>query len=232
LVYDGESWNNDNPPLDSISDVLVSTPVNGNSLVYNTGVWSNQTLSYQFSDLTNVTFSGLSNKDSIAYNGSQWVNVTSGKILQVVSATKTDSFSTTAYAVGLGAEFADITGLALNITPEATDSKVLITVSGMFATSAAENVFFNLVRNNVAIGQSTGADLVNSTATYKGQSQSDMSSFSFTFLDSPATTSTVTYKVEAATESNSVILYINKSGIFSNNNYRGTSSITAMEVRS
>ena len=43
-----------------------------------------------------------------------------GKVLQVVSVAKTDTFSTTSNS------FVDVTGLTLNITPSATSSKILV----------------------------------------------------------------------------------------------------------
>ena len=49
-----------------------------------------------------------------------------------------------------------------------------------------------------------------------------------TFLDSPATTSSITYKIQATGNDTSATVYINRRG--SNNNYNMTSSITAMEV--
>ena len=47
------------------------------------------------------------------------INVT-GNILQVVSTTKTDTFSTTSTS------YVDITGLSVSITPTSTSSKIFI----------------------------------------------------------------------------------------------------------
>ena len=49
-----------------------------------------------------------------------------GKILQVVNATKLDTFSSSAMA---GGGFVDVTGLSVNITPTSTSSKMLVQVS-------------------------------------------------------------------------------------------------------
>jgi len=67
--------------------------------------------------------------------------VSFGKVLQVVSTTKTDTFSTTnTYSGG----FADITGLSVAITPSATSSKVLVLVQ-IYNSVASNTQFFNLI---------------------------------------------------------------------------------------
>jgi len=53
-----------------------------------------------------------------------------GKVLQVVSETKTDTFSTSS------SSFVDLTGLTATLTPVSTSSKVLIDVVIYFASSA------------------------------------------------------------------------------------------------
>ena len=56
-------------------------------------------------------------------NGTIATTTTAGKILQVVSTTKSDGFSTTS------SSFVDITGLSRTITPTAASSKIHIVVS-------------------------------------------------------------------------------------------------------
>ena len=64
--------------------------------------------------------------DSVTVNGTEIdlgasQTITAGKILQVLSTTKTDTFSTTS-----GSKV-DVTGLSLAITPSSSSSKILIT---------------------------------------------------------------------------------------------------------
>ena len=70
-----------------------------------------------------------------------------GKLLQVVSTTKTDSFTTTSTS------YTDITGLSASITPSSSSSKVYVIVH---VNSAATTRYasFRLVRGstNIAIG--------------------------------------------------------------------------------
>ena len=93
-----------------------------------------------------------------AETGNILTNDTSGTILQVVSTTKTDAFSTTSTSM------TDLTGMSVAITPSSTSNKILITgnifVSG---SSLSALVIFNLVRASTNISISTGSGSVNST---------------------------------------------------------------------
>ncbi len=57
-------------------------------------------------------------------------SIAANKILQVVSTTKTDTFS------AASASFTDITGLSLSITPSSTSSKILVMVSLRMSVSS------------------------------------------------------------------------------------------------
>jgi hypothetical protein len=55
-----------------------------------------------------------------AVSGANLTNIDAGKVLQVVQATKTDTFSTGTNT------FVDVTGLTLNITPSSSSNKIFI----------------------------------------------------------------------------------------------------------
>ena len=82
-----------------------------------------------------------------------------GKILQVVSALKTDAFTTTSTT------FVDVTGVSVSVTPTSATSKILIFVTGVTGTAGASNVVapINLVRNSTNIAESTGGSNSNQT---------------------------------------------------------------------
>jgi len=113
-----------------------------------------------------------------------------GKILQVVSDTLTSEYTTGSTS------FSD-TGLTLNITPSATSSKILIMVTGSaYSNTAASRLLLTLLRGstNLATGDSSGdygfAGLsVNEAIQLTG-------SLAFNYLDSPSSTSQLTYKVQ------------------------------------
>ena len=107
------------------------------------------------------------------------------RILQVVSTTKTDTFSLTSTT------FTDITGFNATITPSATSSQNLILVS-INGISGVGNPVIRLVRGSTAIclGNAAGSRQQASNGTY------GFTNLGFHFLDSPATTSATTYKVQ------------------------------------
>ena len=148
---------------------------------------------------------------------------TGGKILQIVSTSKVDSFSTNSDS------FVDVTGLSASITPSATSSKIYIVVNMMVGAHWwSYRPKINLVRGSTNICQSTGGTNENATAMVVNYSDgapnsSDMCiSQSITFLDSPSTTSSTTYKIQATR------LVVNRRA--SDTFFGGTSNITLMEV--
>ena len=167
------------------------------------------------------------------YNGTSWVKMgpaptAVGKVLQVVSTTKTDTFSTTSNT------FTDITGLSATITPSATSSKVL--VMAQIGTMAADTTLtqFRISGGNTAtayIGDTAGS---RTRAVYQLQGQnlgSHEFSYSFLYLDSPSTTSATTYVVQCR-NANSNTIWINRTftDTDSANFGRGASTITVMEI--
>jgi hypothetical protein len=127
-----------------------------------------------------------------------------GKVLQVLQTVKTDTFSTST-AMG---SFTDVTGMSQAITPSATSSKILVTVCGHFTnqTSNYQNSF-RLVRDSTSIfiGDSRGSTTRSSSGGT--HSNGNMENFSITFLDSPNTTSSVTYKLQGASESGGTLFF-------------------------
>ena len=122
-----------------------------------------------------------------------------GKILQVVSAIRTTPITTTS------ATFVDVTDVTLSIIPNFLSSKILVMASGVvgnFDTGALTRI--NLVRDSTAIGQSTGG--TNQTLAVYTNSTTTNSGFSINFLDSPATLSSVTYKLQFAAPGGTAVI--------------------------
>lgn len=159
------------------------------------------------------------------YDGSAWKRIypsvaNVGEIVQVVSVTKTNIFTSTSTS------YADIPGLSLSITPTSATNKILLMVDiGSFGnTSGGVAQYLSFVRNTTLLNQSD-------TGTYKGGVQtyfnsSASTSASMSFLDSPATTSAITYKVQGG--SNGGTWVINR--LAADANFGATSNLTAMEV--
>jgi hypothetical protein len=128
----------------------------------------------------------------------------SGQVpVQVIQTVKTDTFTTTSAMP----TFVDVTGVSATITPTSSSNKVLVTVTGYWGVSTANySAGFNLVRGStsIAIGDSRGS----STRGFAGaliSSTVSAATFTVCFLDSPATTSATTYKIQAAIESGATL---------------------------
>ncbi len=156
------------------------------------------------------------------YDGAAWATVgpsTSGA-KQVVSTIKTDSFSTTSTT------FVDVTGVSVTITPSSASSTILIMVSGVNGSNGVDNFTpINLVRGSTAIAQSTGNANFAATLNLINQSTGITLPFSIVFLDSPATTSATTYKIQMRSNNNP-LAYIGRQATSDN---RSVTTITAIE---
>jgi hypothetical protein len=122
------------------------------------------------------------------WNGSAWrylaaTTPTNGTVLQVVTGTTTTQTST-----GSGT-YSDA-GLSATITPKSTSSKVLVFAQLNWYNSSTNKVTFNLVR---------GSTQINETNPLGGDANNIDGGHFLTFLDSPATTSATTYKVQFKT---------------------------------
>jgi hypothetical protein len=154
-----------------------------------------------------------------------------GSVLQVVSTTKTDSFSVNANT----ATVTDITGLSVSITPTSATNKILVMYS---ISGAAANVGWATVlkRNGTAVvvGDASGS---RSRVTDLGVmfAASDSSGVAANnYLDSPASTSALTYQLALFNQrGSSQVLTVNATANDSTNEpyvARATSTITVMEI--
>lgn len=154
----------------------------------------------------------------------------SGGVLQVVSATKTDAFTSTSGTL------VDVTGLSVSITPASSSNKILIfghVTCGAYSWAGGP-VSFNIVRDSTSIGLGTSGTLRNSTfglndyANDSTNTADNHASISFCFLDSPATTTAITYKIQGRIVNAGNTWAVNR--IPSNTNSGYVSTITVMEV--
>jgi hypothetical protein len=160
-----------------------------------------------------------------------------GNVLQVVQTVKTDVFSATVNYLDSTA----VTGLSVNITPISTSSKILVMTSVAASQSdvtvSASGVGFTYIilkRDSTSLGLGDSGGLVQITAGIagvtglNGYTARNPNTSSYTFLDSPSTTSEITYSVEiGATRSASNLIYVNRSN---DDRGRTSSTITVMEI--
>jgi hypothetical protein len=154
-----------------------------------------------------------------------------GKILQVVSVTKTDTFSHSG-SVGV---FADITGLSATITPKSVTSKILILASVSSGWSVDSIVYFRIMRDStpILIGDSAGSRTRMTSAAYYGNSGTTLqiSTTSLNGVDTPSSVAALTYKIQIAPDGVATH-HVNRTGDDADaaSRPRTTSSIILMEV--
>jgi hypothetical protein len=156
-----------------------------------------------------------------------------GKILQVVSTTKTDTFSTTA---GMGSPV-QITGLTATITPTSTSSKILVMYNvdfGFNGTGTTIGIALSRNGSSICIGDAASVrPRVTSVGHHEGSPWNAHNSAG-TFLDSPNTTSATTYGLKIGNNGNSALtIFVNRTGRDNNLTHedgRSTSTITVMEI--
>ena len=150
-----------------------------------------------------------------------------GKLGQILSVTKTDTFTTSSTS------FTDITGLSQAITPAAASSKILViySVSGI-NTAGTNRSAIRMMRDStaIAVGAAAGSR-TQSTFQWDLQAGSNILSYAGSYLDSPATTSAVTYKAQAISLDPGTT-YVNRSVSDTDSSAfsRLTSTITVMEI--
>jgi len=139
-----------------------------------------------------------------------------GKVLQVVSANKTNSFTTTSTA------FSDVTGLSVSITPASSSNKILIIVT-LYMSAEVSPLQAKLFR-----GESTELQFVQDYPV-ASNTYSTGSSVNMSILDTPSTTSATTYKVQIASSNNGNNAKVN--GRWDSGSADiGDSTITVMEI--
>jgi hypothetical protein len=155
------------------------------------------------------------------------VTTSSGAVLQVVSAVKTDTQTLTTTT------FTNITGLTRSITPSSASNKVLVIATVAVQGNAGQTGAMRLARDGTGIfvGDAAGSRTPTSVPFYQGTETVGVMQ-PMVFLDSPATTSSVTYSVQLCSSAGLYAMYVNFTG---QNDHplassRSASSITCMEV--
>jgi len=151
-----------------------------------------------------------------------------GGIIQIKQGTLTSKFNTAS------ATMVD-SGLSVSITPTSSTSKILVHVSlGSLANSSAlKRAFMTIVRGstNVITGDAaTGDEVTAALCTRSADDNHTQVPVSFMALDSPATTSATTYKVQLSRGGDSGTVYLNGSQGADAYGGNTASTIIVMEV--
>ena len=157
-----------------------------------------------------------------------------GNILQVKQTVKTNTSSVT------NATYADLPGLTVSITPSSTSNKILVCFVVQYGGHNNSYAGFKAYRDSTLLAtgtEGTGNQQNLSFGGFQGQDndQFGVQTAVWQYLDSPSSTSALTYKLQWASTyqpGGSYHIYINRplnadGGTY---NHFGTSSVTAMEV--
>lgn len=157
----------------------------------------------------------------------------SGSVLQVVQTNFNGTTSIT------GTTFQEITDLAVTITPTSANSKILWSCSIAQGESTDSFPAYKLLRDSTelnvatAIGSGQSCTFAGVVTQANSRDQYLLSQLSYEYLDSPSTTSAITYKVQVrpfGTASGRTV-YINRSETIGDaNQLTATSIVTAMEI--
>ena len=154
-----------------------------------------------------------------------------GKVLQVVSVAKTDTFSTGSNS------FVDVTGLTLNITPSATSSKILVLCDVKLGVDAGVSSVKSRIEQTISasdtypyIGDAENSNTRCSFGTYVNES-SFIAQDASTVLLSPSTTAQITYTYQMVEQAGGTV-YVNRIDSTETGAAapRTASSLTVMEI--
>ena len=163
---------------------------------------------------------------------------TGGGIIQVVTVNKTDAaYLSSSYVAGTNY---DISGLSLSITPSSTSNKIWIQGFVAHNVDGSQQASFNIKRNGTICSPIGDAGSGNQKRVFaSAQGNRDyyqtwvVKNTPFWFMDSPATTSALTYQVACIAATTGSHIYINRSerdNSGTHYDYRTVSNITAWEV--
>ena len=222
-------------PLTSadIQDSTINSAKITDDAIVNADVNSSAAIAYSKLNLTgNIALADLSatgTQDATTFlrGDNTFAEAGGGKVLQVVSTTKTDTFSITSTS------FADITGLSVSITPSSASNKIMVFVDcyiGGQASSSTQSMT-RLMRDSTAICVGASAGSRTQASSESGlDSVNHVEPVAINFLDTPSTTSAITYKVQMRVTGGTH--YVNRTSDDADGDYnsRVASTITVMEI--
>ena len=132
-----------------------------------------------------------------ALNGSALTNLDAGKILQVKQTTKSNTFETSS------SSYVDIPDLSVSITPSSSSNKILFISSVNFnANQTGQHNFYQVVRDSTTISATAQSIRASDTAV--------VHSYTSIILDSPSSTSALTYKIQCKPENSNSAVGVNR----------------------
>tara|TARA_Y100001973_G_C5074270_1_gene269157 strand:+ start:143 stop:757 length:615 start_codon:yes stop_codon:yes gene_type:complete len=170
----------------------------------------------------------------IGSDGTLATTATAGKILQVIHVNSNTHQSSTSTS------YVDLSGMTATITPSSSSNKIFLIFN--LAISKADNQSFlgRILRNGSVISGAGGVRVAGQNTQEEGvwlnvrTTIYDTQPSIIHYLDSPATTSAVTYKAQGKTTGSAALFTLNRTGSGVNYLFDSPtfSSITLMEIAS
>ena len=156
----------------------------------------------------------------------------SGGVIQLVSTTTSDTPTLASV------NFLEFTALSTSITPKFSSSKIFVSINICVGNANDDNYNqFRLLRDSTAIGLGLSGQGGSAQATFSNNGPYthaiyEIHSSSYSILDSPNTTSQVTYKLFARAMSTTTrtMLFNRPSNVGDTNRSTTTSTMTLMEI--
>ena len=180
-------------------------------------------LYYDNAQKLTTTSTGVSVTGDLSVSGSI---AGAGKVLQMVTATKTDTFSV------VGNAYANIPSLSASITPSSTSSKILLiaSIGSCSAVSGARRINFRFNRGGstaILVGDAYSTSQRTGFGIYQ-PSTSHATGSSFSGVDSPSTTSAITYYLQMQGQESGETYYLNRTVTDGSERYRARTVSTLM----
>ncbi len=140
---------------------------------------------------------GSVSTNSLADDAITGAKLPTGSIIQAVQDTIVTNQQTTSQT------FTDITGLSVSITPTATTSKILLSAQGIMQSGAGWFAALTIDRNGTNIGLDVGSHSGGFSQNLLFMQRdhavaNGTENFAFQYMDSPSSTSALTYKLQFA----------------------------------
>jgi len=163
--------------------------------------------------LAKLTASGTKDATTFLRGDNSFAVPSGGKVLQVVTVSTESQVATTSTS------YTAVSGMTLNITPSATSSKILLIHSANVQAGAGFYGYYTIYRDSTDISESHADRGLGSLYSSQGTQALPMH---FSKLDSPSTTSQITYTVQFRSSNGTAMHYGEPDGT--------TTSLIAMEI--
>ena len=242
VAYAPQSANHCIVSLNGVIQAPISSfTISGTNIVFASALTTDDTIDFiqVLGDVLNIgtpsdatvgiaKLSATGTKDATTFlRGDNTFGVPSGgKVLQVVSSTKVDTFTASGFSSW---NYVDVTGLSVSITPSSASNKILITG---YISGGGDNAIYRLDNGSTItgyLGTQTGSYTIGFASAVSSSIYSVNGNAVINYLDSPASTSALTYKVQV-TGNGTVSINRPTDSENSNNRIRTASTITVMEI--